>query len=467
MGKGLYAADALGGAHGPSASTPMKLRNEEVQRRFSSLLARSPGTSKTHSRYVESLRARIRELERACAESAQTNSVPLLSPPASEGAPGISQTSDQLANLGSQQLGRSRSPQRVSTNDDQIAAQLYSGASQNQVSANRHSVQHEISANNHKSLSFSHVQRPGYPEAISVPYHASEDQEIFDDNDDNDDVHVGVDAMGTLSGSICRNRRRSSECHSNDYFGPSSAIGFTRQIRYSDPSNSGRSDHQHQQGFIQQRNEVVTPKSCSCDTCYLSPVGTTLRSSEFSLPPRADADALVESYFDRVHSLYPFLHRPTFTERYRQLWEPEKRLCSRPGHCSSLKPDDRLFYSLLNAVFALGSRFSPHFDVCERMSASGIYYERLIQLLQFPLLASGTLELVQTLLLASQYLQSTDMPGLCWNLVGLAIRTAQSIGLHLNPSDCTSQRIGTIFSTGHVDEEVRRRVWGGCVTLDR
>jgi hypothetical protein len=89
----------------------------------------------------------------------------------------------------------------------------------------------------------------------------------------------------------------------------------------------------------------------------------------------------------------------------------------------------------------------------------------VIKSLTFQLVGRGSLELVQTLLLTAQYLQSTQMWGMCWNLVGLAVRLAQGIGLHLNPSD--SSKHSGAQSSSLLDEEMRRRVWGGCVTLDR
>lgn len=179
-----------------------------------------------------------------------------------------------------------------------------------------------------------------------------------------------------------------------------------------------------------------------------------------SLPTRAEADALVEGYFTGVHSLYPFLHRGTFEARYSKIWEPspEKPTDSR----WKLGPEDRTFYSLLNAVFALGVPFTSFIAPKDRAETSELYFNRAMGMLNFGMLAQGNLELVQTLLLMSQYLQSTDMPGLCWNIVGLAIRIGQSIGLHIPRASHGSQSKDTARLN-----ELRRRVWGGCVTLDR
>jgi hypothetical protein len=54
------------------------------------------------------------------------------------------------------------------------------------------------------------------------------------------------------------------------------------------------------------------------------------------------------------------------------------------------------------------------------------------------------------------FLQSTNRPNRCWNVVGMAIRIAQGLGLHVE-------------STGGdlVERETRRRIWWGCVLMDR
>jgi hypothetical protein len=179
-----------------------------------------------------------------------------------------------------------------------------------------------------------------------------------------------------------------------------------------------------------------------------------------SLPPRADADALVEAYFRGVHSLYPFLHRGTFQSRYAQIWKSTSENIN--DQRSQAEPDDRLFYSLLNALFALGVHFTSFLAPEQRAETSELYFSRAMGALNFGMLAQGSLQLVQTLLLLSQYLQSTDMPGLCWNMVGLAIRVGQSIGLHIPRTTVPNQSKDLILL-----DELRRRVWGGCITFDR
>ena len=80
-------------------------------------------------------------------------------------------------------------------------------------------------------------------------------------------------------------------------------------------------------------------------------------------------------------------------------------------------------------------------------------------LLLFEVLDSTSLSLVQMLCLTGVYLQSTQHANRCWNSVGLAIRVAQSLGLHLN--EVGGRKIPQL------EREMRRRVWHTCVVLDR
>src|ERR1700738_967400 len=64
--------------------------------------------------------------------------------------------------------------------------------------------------------------------------------------------------------------------------------------------------------------------------------------------------------------------------------------------------------------------------------------------------------IAQMLLLMCQYLQSTQNPNECWAILAVAIRGAQSIGLHTPPREGTP-----------LEKELRKRAWYGCVYLDR
>lgn len=107
-------------------------------------------------------------------------------------------------------------------------------------------------------------------------------------------------------------------------------------------------------------------------------------------------------------------------------------------------------------MFALGCQLSPEIGETEREPAADIFFQRSKKLLHFDILEEGNLKVVQALLLMGQYLQCTKMPGRCWIVVGLAIRLAQGLGLHLDR-----------IEKNQLERELHKRLWGGCIILDR
>lgn len=116
--------------------------------------------------------------------------------------------------------------------------------------------------------------------------------------------------------------------------------------------------------------------------------------------------------------------------------------------------DDPLFYCLLNLVLALGCQFSTLFE--SSIHSGDTFFNRAKTLLGFSIFDVGTLQVVQALLLMGSYLQSTNRPNRCWNVLGMGIRVAQGLGLHIERSG------GDL-----VERETRRRAWWGCVLMDR
>jgi hypothetical protein len=120
--------------------------------------------------------------------------------------------------------------------------------------------------------------------------------------------------------------------------------------------------------------------------------------------------------------------------------------------------DERILLSTLNAVFAFAVQLHESRDRSWRERLSGKYFQRARALLQLAVWEKGSIDLVQCLLLISQYLQCTNQPHQTWMTVGSAVRTAQSLGLHLTE----------VWSTpGDEGAALKRRVWQWCVIMDR
>ncbi|KAK9482299.1 fungal-specific transcription factor domain-containing protein [Lipomyces starkeyi] len=227
-----------------------------------------------------------------------------------------------------------------------------------------------------------------------------------------------------------------------DFFGSSSAASFIRTVEEAvDPSNKG---------------DVAQSKfPGSLDGLYKMELHAIQRfrvgrmdPEDLTLPTRRLADSYIESYLRFVYSLYPFLHNPSFLRAYDDLW--------RPGRTDTI--EDPLFYCILNLVFALGCLLMPNGDYRNNKTAEQYYY-RSRKIMKFEYLSSGSLMLIQALLLMGQYLQATHNPTECWNIVGLAIRVAQGLGLHHESRIIQRRSI--------IEQQLSRRLWFGCVVMDR
>lgn len=223
------------------------------------------------------------------------------------------------------------------------------------------------------------------------------------------------------------------------YFGDSSTFTFV-----SDGSPNGfkdvRSSSQLSQNSLWLQDQAESYSTFD--------VANSLESC-FDLPERLFADSLVDSYFDRIHKLYPFLHESSFRAEYETMWE-QSSLSRNSLHLS--------WFAVLNMVFAHGCEFCGTIQHQDVLDIAAPFVARSKNIILSHIFRSSTLETVQSLLLMCYYLQGTADVGESWNMVGLMIRTAIGLGLHLSPR--TDQYLP-------IDRELRKRAWWGCFVIDR
>lgn len=194
--------------------------------------------------------------------------------------------------------------------------------------------------------------------------------------------------------------------------------------------------------------------------------------SDYVIPPREMADGLLACFWNHVHVLYPYLYKSAFNERYRKLWSSNQAdsnfandLLDSTGAIEDEYSNDPVFFCILNLTFALGCQYSQVIAPQEQCTTGDVFFHRAQRFVNLDSLGSGDCALVQALLLMGLYLQSTDMSEKCWNIIGLAIRVAQSVGLYINvnPDSYSIQEV----PVDQVKHETRKRLWGGCVLHDR
>jgi Fungal specific transcription factor domain len=185
-----------------------------------------------------------------------------------------------------------------------------------------------------------------------------------------------------------------------------------------------------------------------------------------ALPTRDLADMLLDVYWSKVHPFAPMVYKPAFAAALEGLWKPRKELHNSLGDAdlglgSYGVADSRttLFHCALNAIFAWSCyNATPALAREERESLAQRFFLRSKKLLGIHILDHGSVAHVQTLLLVAQCLQNSSLfPTQSWNMLGLACRIGQGIGLHVEKAPVQRSRR---------ELEVRRRVWYACQIMD-
>lgn len=259
-------------------------------------------------------------------------------------------------------------------------------------------------------------------------------------------THDGrITAMGTAVPALMV---ANSPDESDKYYGQLSVISLTQEITQSTPMG----EQNRLANFTAAAKRQPIRPSRTLDSSLL------LRG-HFALPPKEACDALLQIYWDRVHIFYPWVHVESFMGRYNLLWSSNDETDAKDltdiglGGCNCPTP---IFYCALNAVFAVACEFSD-IPPQDKTASSTTFYERMRTLLQIDILDSGSLCHVQTLLLVAQYLQCTQLPTRCWNVVGMAYRMSVGLGLHCKAAS---------DSTNALEREMRRRIWHACLQMD-
>lgn len=274
-------------------------------------------------------------------------------------------------------------------------------------------------------------------ESTSLPG-VIEEQNVM--NNTEKEENSPVSAMGTGVLSNCHGR--------GGFFGESSAAFFFSQVQELFSRLTGILPQDHPRTPRRQVQKEMLPISL-----------TELDTLEaYSLPPRGLADQLLGLYHKRIYGLYPFIHWHSVQYAYQLLWTSDAGNSERMPDIGLGGADcsPRVLYSALNIMFALGLHFSND-ALGRREKMSRTFFGRTCQLCRMDTTERPSLALVQTLLLRAQYLQSTNMPNQCWNIVGLACRVAQGLGLHISREN----EMGS-----ELEVEIRRRVWHQCTLLD-
>ncbi|KAF4984053.1 hypothetical protein FZEAL_666 [Fusarium zealandicum] len=224
-----------------------------------------------------------------------------------------------------------------------------------------------------------------------------------------------------------------------EFFGISSAGSFTAQIKKAIDIRLGKPGGGPPNDITSSTRSLLRATGSGAEPAP---------ELSYVLPPRRQADHLMELYWFYVDPLYPFLDKKRWTHAYNAIFSG-----------TVIDFNERIFVATLNVIFALSTQLFESQTLEQREQSSESYFQRAQGLLPMSPWEPGSLELVQCLLVTSQYLQSTYNPHQTWMVVGSAIRMAQGLGLHL--PETSADR------SDPVERELLRRIWYGCILMDR
>lgn len=165
---------------------------------------------------------------------------------------------------------------------------------------------------------------------------------------------------------------------------------------------------------------------------------------------------LLDAYWDRVHILHPYLHRPTWHGKQKA-----EEFIQGTKTFTDITSRSIMATCMANMVLALGALNSPSYTTAHALNTSETFFLSAKEILTLDHLETPSLELAQNLLLMTQYAierchhQRGHLHASLLYL-SLAIRVCTALGLH-EDSGATQ---------GPLIREISRRVWWECIYTD-
>ncbi|KAH6888415.1 fungal-specific transcription factor domain-containing protein [Thelonectria olida] len=229
--------------------------------------------------------------------------------------------------------------------------------------------------------------------------------------------------------------------HSSRYLGQASDIHFL---------NLARQTFRTPDPVTDQAEDVV--ESYDEDkTCLPRPLSSWVLDS----PGWSAGEKYLSSYFSTIHAAYPFLPRSYFLHKYKNLQ-------------SKNTGNDQLtaaWLALFYGVLAIGAFYDQGAPPVSSKDLHANYFQRSILLTDLNKLEASAVQ-VSALLVQCFYLLATSKTDRCWITLGVAIRLAQALGMHMDYIDAKPKPWGYPLPQPQ-RSEIRRRVWYSLFVLDR
>ncbi|KAJ5676491.1 uncharacterized protein N7477_002124 [Penicillium maclennaniae] len=177
------------------------------------------------------------------------------------------------------------------------------------------------------------------------------------------------------------------------------------------------------------------------------------------VPSRRQSHILYKAFMSGVHAISPVIHPPTVLKLYDEFWDWYDYSSYSGEPCPNPS-----FLPLLYAIWYGGSvtisirTIKAEFNVLSRVSLSNMYSEevtRWLTKISFP--RSPSLQGLAAYLIVQTILSKEEEPLTSSLFISLAMRVAQTMGLHRDPAK---------FGIEPCEAEYRRRLWWHIIHMD-
>ncbi|KAJ9207934.1 transcriptional regulator family: Fungal Specific TF [Paecilomyces variotii] len=176
------------------------------------------------------------------------------------------------------------------------------------------------------------------------------------------------------------------------------------------------------------------------------------------LPNLHVQDKLLEAYWNHIHPSFPIIHRETFLFQLNK----DRKKIPRMGRSALDQLERRIPQVLLLAMFSLSARFVESYEPQEDSDPGDAYATRAESLIAQH--KQSTLHICLAILLMA-YREIGTGGSSSWMYVGNAIRMAQDLGLHRDPS--IWKNVACFKNMPLIEMQIRRSIWWGIFVLDR
>ncbi|KAJ5826506.1 hypothetical protein N7447_003269 [Penicillium robsamsonii] len=234
-----------------------------------------------------------------------------------------------------------------------------------------------------------------------------------------------------------------------------------------DITDSHADGRQSWEDSISSSTPSITPRSYSFQQSIIFPSGDSPSVSEKvvdpemldHIPTRRQSHILYKGYISGVHAISPIIHPPTILKLYNSFWDWYDYSSYSGEPCPNPS-----FIPLLYAIWYGGSvtismrAIKAEFNVSSRSALSTIYTEevtRWLTKIKFP--RSPSLSGLAAYLIVQTIVTKEEEPLTSSLFVSLAMRVAQTMGLHRDPAK---------FGIEPCEAEYRRRLWWHIMHMD-